>query len=67
MSVFTLDAEENLKLRSQAYSEIFSTIDKQVAITKTYRNILQIRQRLRNLEVPDHTHHGNIVDLVDDD
>ena len=57
-----LDAEESQKLRSQAYSDIFSTIDKQVAITKTYRTILEIRQRLRSGDVPDQAHHGIIVD-----
>ena len=57
-----LDAEESQRLRSQAYSDIFSTIDKQVAITKTYRTILQIRQQLRSGDVPDQAHHGIIVD-----
>ena len=46
-----LEAEESQRLRSQAYSDIFSTIDKQVAITKTYRTILQIIQRLRSGDV----------------
>ena len=44
---------ESQRLRCQAYNDIFSTIDKQVAITKACRTMLQIRQRLRSGDDPD--------------
>ena len=54
------------RMGCQEYSDIFSTIDKQVSITKPYRTILQIRQRLRSGDVPDQAQHGIIVFPEDD-
>ena len=59
--------KEQLQLQNaQTYNDLFSTIDKQIAITKTYKNIMEIRQRLRSEDDPDQAHHGLIVDLEDD-
>ena len=59
--------KEQLQIQNaQTYNDLFSTIDKQIAITKTYKNIMEIRQRLRSQEDPDQAHHGLIVDLEDD-
>ena len=59
--------KDQLQLQSaQSYNDLFSTIDKQVEITKTYRNIIEIRQQLRIHDNPDLARHGLIVDLEDD-
>ena len=59
--------KEQLHLQNaQTYNDLVSTIDKQIAITKTYKNIIEIRQRLRSQDDPDQAHHCLIVELEDD-
>ena len=63
----SVNDKEQLHLQNaQTYNDLVSTIDKQIAITKTYKNIIEIRQRLRSQDDPDQAHHCLIVELEDD-
>ena len=55
-----LDKDDKEMLESVSYSDLFSTIDKQIIITKLYQKIINIRKKMTN-QAP----HGIVVDLVD--
>ena len=60
-----LDKEEQNILNHISYSDIFSTIDKQVVITHMFQKIISIRKKKINPPSNSQAPHGIVVDLVD--
>ena len=61
-----LNSYEQEILSTQTYSDLFSTLDKQVAIAKTFSKIILIRKQHITQQDISQAPHGFIVDLAND-
>ena len=61
-----LNSYEQEILSTQSYSDLFSTLDKQVAIAKTFSKIILIRKQHITQQNISQAPHGFIVDLAND-
>ena len=61
-----LNSYEQEILSTQTYSDLYSTLDRQVAIAKTFSKIILIRKQHNTQQNISQAPHGFIVDLAND-
>ena len=62
-----LDSKNIEILKLVTYHDLFSSLDRQVQITRIFQQLLNIRQKLlKNKQQQDSAHHGFVVDPMDD-
>ena len=62
-----LNSEHLESLKSVTYSDIYSSPDSQVQVTRIFQQLINIRQKLlKNKQHQDSAHHGIVVDPMED-